>query len=142
MIQTEVIDEALKRNGHSRRSMARLFGIPTATFNQYILGNNPMPDRVVYKLCEQLNLNPIQIDPEIDARVIFEKARKDIEAKYKLAQQAKKLGLHIVEDEPLEELARLMHLKVETGDTLLLRAVQLVEELANSKKHNSKFNPK
>ena len=133
MIQTEVIDKALKEHGYSRRSMAQLFSIPTATFNQYVLGKSPMPDRVVYMLCERLGLNPVQIDPEIDARVIFETARKDTEEKYKLAQQAKKLGLHIVEDEPLEKLAQLMRSRVKAkDDRALFRAVQLIEELAKN----------
>ena len=142
MIQTERIDEALREEGYSRRAMARLFGIPTATFNQYLTGKSPIPNRVVYMLCERLGLNPVQIDPEIDATAVFETARKDAEAKYKLGQEAKKLGLHIVEDEPINELARLMLLQVKTGDKILYKAVQLVEELTNSKKHNSKYKSK
>ena len=138
MIQTKRIDEALKEEGYSRRAMARLFGIPTATFNQYLTGKSPIPNRVVYMLCERLGLNPVQIDPEIDATAVFETARKDAEAKYRLGQEAKKLGLHIVEDEPIRELARLMELKVKKDDKILLRAVQLVEELANSKYNSSK----
>ena len=138
MIQTKRIDEALKEEGYSRRAMARLFGIPTATCNQYLTGKSPIPNRVVYMLCERLGLNPVQIDPEIDATAVFETARKDAEAKYRLGQEAKKLGLHIVEDEPIRELARLMELKVKKDDKILLRAVQLVEELANSKYNSSK----
>ena len=133
MIQTETIDKALKEHGYSRRSMARELDIHPATFNQWMLGNNPMPDRVVYILCEKLGLSPVQIDPDLDAAIIFKTARKDAEAKYRVTKEAEDLGLHIVETQPLSELARLMRLRVRAkDDRALFRAIQLVEELAKN----------
>lgn len=67
-------------DGLSQRKMAEAMGWTPGTLNQYLLANVPVNYDAIFRMCEYLKVDPLQIDPTLAERVSPPAAPADLAA--------------------------------------------------------------